>query len=1208
MRKDHSALRVLHNLVHRKAIFKMLILGRLPVFRTRIFCPLHILMAGVCILTESSCYPANKACSGTVPAQQTNEAQEKQHSEDAIAAAEKRLASIPEHQRELRIELLQELATLNEAADRVEAVLKVQQELSRLTEAVFGQQDYRAVSARMELSRVLTLAKQPPEVRSRYKSLRSEAEKLAFSTQYQEALTAVAALKQEAKSLFGTESTEYTFALTAEAYVLQESGKVAESEPVLDELLAIQERLIGKDHPDYAQSLNMAASVSRFRHDYRKTLQIRLDILPTAKAAFGEKSQIYLRCLSNTALAYENIGEFQKSMEIYQQAIQFQREAGPEQHQDLAVKLVNYGELLRKLARTRESVLLYEEAEEILRRDENAAASLAVCLNNVAVVYLDLGYPERSLPKIDESLEVRKSKFGEQSEEYASALTRRSEILEAMSDFTQAKSECEKALTIRRASQPDSADVAISLSRLGTLLRSTGESEQAEIPLREALSIRERVFTRDSFQYCLSAVDLGLVLASQGKLEEAEELFRHDLLFTEKSFGKQHPDYAISLANLGQVQFQRGEHEKALQLLQSAADTQASLLGKEHPSYLRTLGSLATVQMDAGKTTSAADLFQLVTTATRKRFVAQSVVLAERQQLSAMQRDRDYVDWFLTSLDPVSQNASRGCEETLAWKGLVTVLQREARVAGESDVIAAKLAELQIVVGQWSALLNAVPGDSIQAEIFEEKRNELFLQKERLEAELSALTSRFTRADIGLKQIQESLPPDTVLIDYFVWNRMASDRSNRGLKTTRNRSLTAFVISAQGAPVAVDLGRVDEILVALTSWRESFGAGADGLLAGQQLREAVWNPLLKHIEGKRTILISADGALGRLPFAALPGKDPGTFLLEDHRIVCFPIPQLLPALANQNGPAAVQKELLLIGGIDYGKSSPAAGTPESTPEKSKQKRPWEQGDAPSRGGIVWSELQETKQEVVSIRDLYQNSLGRPSDRIVDLRGLDASETNFRKFASQSLIIHVATHGFFAPEKFRSPLAASDPSLDNRQLFSPGQLSGLVLAGVNGVDKEGTRGLRDAPAKENRLSPEMIPDDGIITADEIASMPLQSVQLAVLSACETSLGQDAGSEGLLGLQRAFQISGVRTTIGTLWQVNDPATRRIMVEFYTNFLTRNMTVLDAMREAQLWALRNPDQVPRGAQRDPKLSAESNQLSPYYWAPFVISGDWR
>jgi CHAT domain-containing protein len=155
-------------------------------------------------------------------------------------------------------------------------------------------------------------------------------------------------------------------------------------------------------------------------------------------------------------------------------------------------------------------------------------------------------------------------------------------------------------------------------------------------------------------------------------------------------------------------------------------------------------------------------------------------------------------------------------------------------------------------------------------------------------------------------------------------------------------------------------------------------------------------------------------------------------------------------------------------------------------------------------------------------------------------------------------------------------------------YHPGVLSGLALSGAN-------------------ASPAPNGDDGILTALEVASMDLSNVEVAVLSACETGLGEVAGGEGVLGLQRAFQVAGVRTTVTSLWKVPDVATQLLMQRFYENLWDRGMGKLEALRQAQLWLMREGGRrgvsVPGADSGD-----EPRSLPPYYWAGFVLSGDWR
>ncbi|MFO0868267.1 MAG: CHAT domain-containing protein [Pirellulales bacterium] len=104
-------------------------------------------------------------------------------------------------------------------------------------------------------------------------------------------------------------------------------------------------------------------------------------------------------------------------------------------------------------------------------------------------------------------------------------------------------------------------------------------------------------------------------------------------------------------------------------------------------------------------------------------------------------------------------------------------------------------------------------------------------------------------------------------------------------------------------------------------------------------------------------------------------------------------------------------------------------------------------------------------------------------------------------------------------------------------WHPDLFAGLALAGAN-------RPAR-AAAEEDATA-----DDGLLTAAEVAASDLRGTQLVVLSACDTGLGRMSPGEGFFGLQRSFHVAGARSVVASLWQVDDAATRALMVESYRN----------------------------------------------------------
>jgi CHAT domain-containing protein len=149
--------------------------------------------------------------------------------------------------------------------------------------------------------------------------------------------------------------------------------------------------------------------------------------------------------------------------------------------------------------------------------------------------------------------------------------------------------------------------------------------------------------------------------------------------------------------------------------------------------------------------------------------------------------------------------------------------------------------------------------------------------------------------------------------------------------------------------------------------------------------------------------------------------------------------------------------------------------------------------------------------------------------------------------------------------------------------------GLLLAGANQQAEPGQ-------------------DDGILTALAVEELDLSHVQLATLSACETGLGQTAGGEGVLGLQRAFQLTGAKSTVATLWKIPDKASQLLMTDFYENLWDpdKHLTKLEALRQAQLKMLR--EGADRGLEKADQPADANKRMLPFYWAAFELSGDWR
>jgi CHAT domain-containing protein len=301
--------------------------------------------------------------------------------------------------------------------------------------------------------------------------------------------------------------------------------------------------------------------------------------------------------------------------------------------------------------------------------------------------------------------------------------------------------------------------------------------------------------------------------------------------------------------------------------------------------------------------------------------------------------------------------------------------------------------------------------------------------------------------------------------------------------------------------------------------------------------------------------------------AALPDRD--GYLLERQPVLHYLTTErdlLLPE-RDARAPSA----LLAVGG-------PAFDERVSTSPASVMRA----SECTSLAQVQFEGLPGSLNEVSDISALWPR---RTSTDVTLLSGPAATESAVKRAIAGHRVVHLATHGFFLGSE-------CTPSTGQRAVGgiarssavaavaeeNPLLLTGLALAGAN-----------------NRGRVALDQDEGLLTADEIAGLDLRGTEWAVLSACDTGLGEIRAGEGVFGLRRAFQIAGARTVIMSLWSVEDQSAREWMRVLYEGRLRKNLDTAASVRDAGLSVLR--------ARR-----AKGQSTHPFYWAAFVAAGDWR
>jgi CHAT domain-containing protein/tetratricopeptide (TPR) repeat protein len=961
-----------------------------------------------------------------------------------------------------------------------------------------------------------------------------------------------------------------------------------------EEALTIRHKALPKDHTDIATSLNNLG-----------TLQADLQEYAAAKQCLEEALAIYRKALPkghpNIATSLNNLGNVQRNLREYaaakqslEEALTIRHKALPKDHPNIADSLNNLGIVQADL---REYVAARKSFEEALAIRHKALPkdhpNIADSLDNLGNVQHDLREYAAARQSHEEALAIKRKALPKDDPGIATTLDNLGIVQHDLREYVAARKSYEEALTIRHKALPkDHPDIATSLSNLGTLQHDLREYAAAKQSQEEALAIRRKALPKDHPDIATSLSNLGNVQRNLREYAAARQSHEEALAIRRKALPKDDPNIADSLSNLGNVQGHLREYAAARQSHEEALAIRRKALPKDHTDIARSLSTIGLLSFCAGGDSRPTIAWLAEAIDIEQQHLARlALAQAESEQLRAAAETRVNLDLLLSAAEragPGHTDLTYPC--LLAIKGTVTARQRWARSARDlTDPVAADLLR-QLRQANRDLLATAIDradGPGPHPRNTGADLRELSERRARLERALAAQSATFreflAQGRRRPADVRAALPSNGALIDCIDYDHV-SHPARAGDEWPIERRMVAFVVRPeQKGVVVVPLGSSRALAELIERWRASYGAGkappAGAADPGAELRKRVWEPLAKHLAGVNMVLVSPDGPLQGLPWAALPGSKVGTFLIQEYAFAVVPVPQLLPDLLRDGPGQRADPISLVMGDIDFD-ALPGAETARDN---------------------HFPPLPGTKAEAAAVHELFRAAFAdRPAQL---LTSKEATKEAFVSRAPKCSHVLVASHGFFLPEPEQKESRATQPTRSPEALLfrrdvvvdNPALRSGLVFAGAN----------RSALGQ----------GDAFLTALEASELDLHRVDLAVLSACETGLGKVEGGEGVLGLQRAFQIAGAKTAVTSLWKVPDTATQALMTRFHRNLWEKKdgtpLGKLAALREAQLWLItegRKHPELLRGLKFEEPKFAPSDVTPPHYWAAFVLSGDWR
>jgi len=919
--------------------------------------------------------------------------------------------------------------------------------------------------------------------------------------------------------------------------------------------------------------------------------------------------------LSRASQALFQASEWDQADAVYEQAIQEAATAGP----------ITRGELLRQLASGfayRDDFINAAKYYDALLLEWQDRKPSSLIVANALLGLAEINFRQFELDQAETRLQRASAIVGTlapNSVQMVIILDDFGILFEQRGNFVRADASYRKALAIEERARPGSRTLANILTNLGTLAHQQGDLKRAEGYHRRALTIAEKI-ERGQVQLADILSNLGECLLELGDRNGAAR-YHLRALSLRREIAPTSVSTASSLASLGKIARINGDLPEAQKYYEEASEM-ARKAGAPAAEIARFRFGEAEVQKDRRDFIKAEELYRQGLSLLEKT-IPRSIAYAEAMaqlagvlhQEKRLEDAAQLYDKALEILARTSHLAGYGKERSLyrathseypyEYAEVLLEMGRQDLAfqildASHAQTLREMLLETQVDVRQrgnpallkrqrilrslirakseyQTHLASNVNGHE-QVSAVDGEIDDLVAQYEEVSAQLRVRSPDYAALTdpqpLSLKDIQELLDDDTLLLEYalgkehsYVWAVTRNTLSVHELPTRTEieklaRNVYELLITPRHQPQ-------DETIVQVSSRRTQ--SELKLIEKSAALSQAILGPVAHILQNQRLLIVS-DGPLRYIPFAALPVPSSTKsnvprqtrYLLLDHEIVTLPSASVVRELRRQQmGRPRAPLDVAVFADPVFESSDEriSRSTQFDKPSRSQQlarnivleakslsddrlRRAISDFEINRGNGFHLSRLLYTRREAAAIMAVVQN--GRA------MEALDFQANRKRAMSpamSRYRVIHFATHAL----------------LNNEHP----ELSGLVLSLVDQMGH---------------------PQEGFLELQDIYNLRLP-VDLVVLSACDTALGQEVKGEGLIGLTRGFMYAGATRVVASLWSVDDSGTSELMARFYKAMERDHLRPAAALRVAQIQMLR-----------------QQRWKSPFYWAAFQIHGDWQ
>ena len=865
-----------------------------------------------------------------------------------------------------------------------------------------------------------------------------------------------------------------------------------------------------------------------------------------ATPLFEAAGDTYRQTLNVQAMgvAYAQLSEFRLALKSVEDARSLAAKVGDERMEVPIETLL--GGLNDVLGEITKSQQHYERARVLANR-LNDAFNEAAALNNIGKIYNDAGDFQRALDYYLRALAL----FAEAPDRRAITLNNIGFAYTSLGEFERALDYLQQSLAILKSGTDRTAE-SYTLSNIGYAYSRLSKNREALDYYTQARTIQQKIGNRGQEAQTLDLI--GANYSDMGQPEKALEYHQQALEIQRAT--KNIRREGISLGNLGHVYSLLGQTEKALDHFNQSLAILRNL--NDFHTAARSLEGRARVQLQLGNLSEARkDIEESLSLIETVRSRSGSQQLRASYLASREKAYEFYVDLLmqLHAKNPAAGHDAEALQATERGRArslleLLNEAPADIRQGVTSDLVKREREIRQQInaKAQRQIQLRAQNGSRQEIETFDKEIRALEADYQQLQVAIrqaSPAYAALTQPEpLGLRDIQKMLDPSTILLEYS----LGDDRSY--LWAITQNSLKTYEL-----PKREEIQKLAQHVYQSLIARSVVKSGETPAQRQERIASADEQLKAQSAELGRMILAPAAAEFGTKRLV----------IVADGALQYVPF----AALSFKNRPLVVDHELV---------SLPSASSLAIQRQTLANRKPASKGIAVIADPVFSTNDPRFKgatQEIAANDTrIIEHLPGGPNGQLA-IRRLPFT----RQEADRILAIAPAGANFSAVD-FRA----------NRSVVTSGELSQYRYVHF------ATHGYLDsARANLSAIVLSMVdeqgkPQDGFLRTHDIYNLKLPA-ELVVLSACETGLGKEVRGEGIDGLTRGFMYAGARRVVVSLWNVNDKATSSLMQRLYAGMLRGNKTPAAALRAAQIEMLRT-----------------RQWNSPYFWAPFVMQGEWN